>query len=76
MGGSDVGIGTVEGVEFWMAKDQFEYWQHTQLCLDIVQGRGSSFSIEIPSGYRFIIRSRIYSEEESKNLDDLFFVRE
>jgi hypothetical protein len=76
MGGSDVGIGKIEGVEFWMAKDQFEYWQHTQLTLDVVQGRGSSFSIEIPSGYRFIIRSRMYSEEESKNLDDLFFVVE
>ncbi|MEI6020002.1 MAG: DUF779 domain-containing protein [Bacteroidota bacterium] len=76
MGGSDVGIGHINCFEFWMAKDQFEYWQHTQLTLDVVQGRGSSFSIEIPSGYRFIIRSRMYSAEESKNLEDLFFVEE
>mgnify|MGYP000281710080 CR=1 FL=1 len=57
-------LGFVAGFEFWMSNDQFEYWQHTLLTLDVVPGRGSSFSIEIPTGYRFIIRSRIFNDEE------------
>src|SRR6201747_741419 len=48
LGGSDVKLGEIDGSEFWMSKDQFEYWQHTQLTIDITKGMGSSFSIEIP----------------------------
>lgn len=73
IGYSDVGLGFIEDIEFWMSKDQFEYWQHTELTLDVVTGRGSSFSIEIPTGKRFMIRSRMFSDEESKNLETLFF---
>jgi uncharacterized protein (DUF779 family) len=74
MGGSDVGLGTIEGCEFWMSKDQFEYWKHTQLTLDVVKGRGSSFSIEIPTGNRFMIRSRMFNDDELKNLEPLFYI--
>ncbi|MCC6372922.1 MAG: DUF779 domain-containing protein [Bacteroidia bacterium] len=73
IGYSDVGLGTVESFEFWMSKDQFEYWQFTQLTLDVVDGRGSSFSIEIPRGKRFMIRSRMFAEEELPQLEDLFY---
>lgn len=73
IGYSDVGLGHVAGYEFWMSKDQFEYWQHTQLTLDVIPGRGSSFSIEIPTGKRFLIRSRMFTELESNNLEPLFF---
>jgi uncharacterized protein (DUF779 family) len=76
MGNSDVGLGEIEGCEFWMSKDQFEYWKHTQLTLDVVKGRGSSFSIEIPTGNRFMIRSRMFNEDELKNLDNLFYIPE
>jgi uncharacterized protein len=47
-----------------MSADQFEYWKHTQLILDVTPGRGSSFSLEIPLGVRFYIRSRVFTEEE------------
>jgi uncharacterized protein (DUF779 family) len=70
-GSSDVCIGCVEGVEFWMSRDQFEYWQHTHLTLDTTPGRGSSFSLEIPLGIRFIIRSRMFTEEEIMHLSPL-----
>ena len=50
VGNSDVLIGVIEDSEFWISKDQFEYWQYTQLCIDVIQGRGSSFSIEIIYG--------------------------
>ena len=68
IGSSDVCLGEIEECEFWMAKDQFEYWQYTQLTIDITKGRGSSFSLEIPMGLRFIVQSRLYTQEELVNL--------
>jgi uncharacterized protein len=65
---SDVLLGEIAGCEFYMSRDQFEYWQHTQLTIDIVPGRGSSFSLEIPLGVRFITRSRLYTPEEATDL--------
>ncbi len=62
---SDILLGTIEGVNFYMNKDQFEYWKHTHLTVDITEGRGSSFSLEIPLGLRFIIHSRLLTEEEN-----------
>ncbi|HQQ96941.1 MAG TPA: DUF779 domain-containing protein [Cyclobacteriaceae bacterium] len=67
-GDSDVLLGTVHDCPFWMSRDQFEYWKHTQLTLDVVNGRGSSFSLEIPMGVRFIIRSRLFTEAEIDQL--------
>jgi len=71
IGYSDVCLGTLAGTEFWMSKDQFEYWQYTQLTLDVVPGRGSSFSLEIPKGKRFLIRSRVLTDAEFANLEPL-----
>ncbi len=68
VGSSDVWLGEVHGCNFFMNSDQFEYWKHTQLILDITPGRGSSFSLEIPLGLRFIIHSRIYTDAEMENL--------
>lgn len=73
IGSTDVGLGFVDGVGFWMSKDQFDYWQHTQLTLDVVNGRGASFSLEIPTGKRFLIRSRLFTKEEMEQLDPLFY---
>lgn len=60
----DVWLGEIHGCNFYMSQDQFEYWQHTQLTVDVVPGRGASFSLEIPLGIRFVIKSRLYKEEE------------
>lgn len=46
-------------LEFWMSKEQFNYWSHTHLTVDVVAGRGSGFSVESPEGKRFLIRSRL-----------------
>lgn len=73
LGGSDVCLGSIDGCEFWMSKDQFEYWQHTQLTVDITKGRGSSFSIEIPTGFRFLIHSRLFNDDELKELEPVSF---
>ncbi|MDQ0735909.1 DUF779 domain-containing protein [Arthrobacter agilis] len=46
-------------IDFWMSREQFEYWRHTHLTVDVVPGRGSGFSVEAPEGKRFLIRSRL-----------------
>ena len=46
-------------IDFWMSREQFEYWSHTHLTIDVVPGRGSGFSLEAPRGLRFLIRSRL-----------------
>jgi uncharacterized protein (DUF779 family) len=76
IGSSDVCLGTIEDCKFWMSKDQFEYWKHTQLTLDVVQGRGASFSLEIPYGKRFIIHSKLYDETALNDLEPLTFLEE
>jgi len=67
-GDSDVQLGSVDGVPFYMSKSQFEYWKHTQLILDVVPGRGGMFSLENSEGVRFLIRSRIFTDEEIHRL--------
>ena len=70
LGGSDVHLGDlhVDGLEkpvgVWMSGSQSEYWRHTHLTVDVVKGRGSGFSVEAPEGVRFLIRSRLYTDEE------------
>ncbi|MBN7811437.1 DUF779 domain-containing protein [Algoriphagus sp. H41] len=68
VGSQDVWLGTVHGCDFFMSADQFEYWKYSELTLDITPGRGSSFSLEIPMGIRFLIRSRLFSMEEYEAL--------
>lgn len=68
IGSNDVCLGEVHGCSFYMSSDQFEYWKHTQLTMDVTPGRGSSFSLEIPLGVRFIIRSRVFSDAELADL--------
>ena len=65
---SDIWLGNIAGCDFFISRDQFEYWKHTRLTVDVVPGRGASFSLEIPLGLRFIIRSRLYSEAEWDSL--------
>lgn len=66
---SDILLGQLEGVNYYMNQDQFEYWKHTHLTVDITEGRGSSFSLEIPLGVRFIIHSRLLTDEENEALN-------
>ena len=63
-GDSDVLIATIEDSPFYMSKSQFEYWKHTQLILDVVSGRGGMFSLDNSEGVRFLIRSRVFTDEE------------
>lgn len=68
VGAADVWLGQIDSCDFWMAKDQFEFFKHTELTIDVVPGRGASFSLEIPLGLRFVTKSRVFTFEESQNL--------
>jgi uncharacterized protein len=75
-GGSDVMLEEIEvdGIEkpirFWMSAEQFEYWKHTHLTIDVVPGRGGGFSLESTENKRFLTRSRMFSDQEWELLRD------
>ncbi|WP_040168002.1 DUF779 domain-containing protein [Microbacterium gorillae] len=68
-GPSDVHLGTltvdgIDPIEVYMSESQFEYWKYTHLTIDVVDGRGAGFSVEGPTGKRFLIRSRMLTDPE------------
>ena len=65
----DVFLGHLDGMPFYMGSGQFEYWQHTQLIIDVVNGMGGMFSLDNGTGKRFLTRSRLYTDEESALLE-------
>jgi uncharacterized protein (DUF779 family) len=69
VGQRDVLLGEVDGVPVYIGALQFEAWQHTQLLIDVVPGRGGGFSLEAPLGVRFLTRSRVFDEAERRWLD-------
>tara|TARA_Y100000588_G_scaffold267944_1_gene283120 strand:- start:164 stop:412 length:249 start_codon:yes stop_codon:yes gene_type:complete len=70
VGSSDVKLGEVNGVPVYISAAQFEVWQHTQLILDVVPGRGGMFSLDNGREKRFLVRSRIFDEEEQALLGE------
>jgi uncharacterized protein (DUF779 family) len=64
VGDSDVLVGTLHGAPFYISRSQFEYWKHTQIVLDVVPGMGGMFSLENGEGVRFLIRARVFTNEE------------
>jgi uncharacterized protein (DUF779 family) len=69
IGQRDVLLGHVGGMPFFIGGQQFEYWRHTELTLDVVPGRGAGFSLEAPRGVRFLTRSRVFTDDEVADLD-------
>jgi uncharacterized protein (DUF779 family) len=59
LGGVDEKVGEIVGCEFWMDRQQFKLWEHTRWTVDVVPGRGASFSLEAPLNRRFLIRSEM-----------------
>ena len=68
VGDRDVRMGEIGGAPFYISPAQFEYWKHTQLFIDVVPGRGGMFSLEYGEGVRFLVRSRLFSDEEFAQL--------
>ena len=74
-GAQDMLLGEIAGCPFFMGAAQFAYWQHTQLIIDVVKGRGSGFSLEAPEGVRFLTRSRVFTDDEVAELEAAGAVR-
>ena len=70
VGDRDVLLGEIGGAPFYISPSQFEYWKHTQLIIDVVNGRGGMFSLENGEGVRFLVRSRLFTDEEFARLRD------
>jgi uncharacterized protein len=68
VGQRDVYLGVVADTPIYIGGQQFEYWQHTHLTIDVVPGRGGGFSLEAPRGVRLLTRSRLFTDEESAAL--------
>lgn len=65
IGPADVRLGEIGGVPFYMSRAQFAFWEHTHLVIDAVPGGGSNaFSLDGPTGWAFITRSRLYDDAE------------
>ena len=64
LGGSDVLLGTIGTTPVYIGAAQFAAWKHTQLILDVVEGRGGMFSLDNGTGRRFLVRSRTFGERE------------
>ena len=64
VGDRDVRMGDIGGVPFYMSPSQFEFWQHTQLIIDAIPGRGGMFSLDNGTERRFLTRSRVFTDEE------------
>jgi uncharacterized protein (DUF779 family) len=70
IGSRDLCLGEIHGCRFYMAPDQFAYYRNMEITIDVTEGRGSSFSLEIPLGVRFMTVSRLFSDEELERVRD------
>lgn len=68
-GSGDILLGEIDECPFYISQSHFEMWKNSQIIIDVVKGRGSSFSLEIPLGVRFVVRSEIVSNEELERLE-------
>ena len=65
---NDVHVGQIGGASYYMGHREFEFWQKTHLIVDVVNGRSGTFSLDGPDGKTFICRSRLFTDEELKQL--------
>lgn len=69
VGERDVHLGAIGGAEVYINRDQYEYWKHTQLIIDVVPGRGGMFSLDNGKGQRFLTRGRVFTDDEMAALE-------
>ncbi|QES92092.1 DUF779 domain-containing protein [Empedobacter brevis] len=68
----DVCIGEIDGIEFWVDKDLFEYWKHAHFELDVIDAIGAGgFSLEVPLGKTFKVNYRLFTPAETSQLENI-----
>jgi len=68
IGKGDVHLGDIGGCPFYISTSQYETWKHTQLIIDVIDGHGGTFSLEGPEGKAFHTRSRVFTDDELREL--------
>jgi len=68
IGAGDEYLGDIGGCAFYIGKAQYEYWKHTQLIIDVIEGTGGTFSLEGSEGVAFHTRSRLFTDAENLEL--------
>ena len=58
-GQQDVLVGEIGGIPFFMNREQYKLWKHTNLIIDAIDGGGGMFSLDNGTGKRFLTRSEI-----------------
>ena len=69
IGAGDEYLGDIGGSPFYISTSQYEYWKHTQLIIDVIEGTGGTFSLEGPEGKAFHTRSRLFTDDELAELN-------
>ncbi len=64
IGAQDVKLGEIGGVPFYISKSQYDYWKHTQLIIDVIEGQGGNFSLQSATGKGFLSRSWLFTDDE------------
>jgi len=65
----DVILGTLnDGAVFYMSDSHFSFAENMHTILDAQPGSSGSFSLDCGSGFAFITRGRLYSDEELAKL--------
>ena len=70
IGAYDVRLGEIGGVPFYISASQYQYWKHTQLIIDVVEGHGGTFSLEGSTGKAFLTRSRLFEDAEMAEVEE------
>ncbi|MGA2932849.1 MAG: DUF779 domain-containing protein, partial [Acidimicrobiales bacterium] len=65
----DVLLGEPGGCRFYIDHRQFEVVRHTQLVLDVAPGAPEGFSLPAGDDAHFVIRSRLFTDEEDRVLE-------
>jgi hypothetical protein len=59
VGDRDVKLGEIGGMPVYISGSQYEAWAHTDLIIDVVEGRGGMFSLDNGRERRFLTRSTV-----------------
>lgn len=68
-GEGDILLGEIDECPFYISHSHLDLWKNSQITVDVVRGRGASFSLEIPLGVRFVVRSRLVRGDECEKLE-------
>ena len=61
-------LGTSHNATFYMSDSHFTFAENMHTILDAMPGSSGSFSLDCGTGFAFITRGRLYSDEELASL--------